>query len=112
MSRPLSPAVRKIQKHAWVLLEEWDAPLTDYVIPQTFVSDGATVPRILWPILRPEGDMFEAGIVHDYLYMKTDMDRKQADIIFKNVGLVYGANPVRASLAYYAVRLFGGFFRK
>ena len=37
-----------------------------YDVPEGFVTDGASVPRIFWSVFPPVGRYFVAAIVHDY----------------------------------------------
>lgn len=37
-------------------------------IPAGFVNDGASVPRAIWWLIRPDGLIRAAALVHDYLY--------------------------------------------
>lgn len=57
------------------------------VIPRGFLTDGASVPRFLWPILPPFGPYNKASLLHDYLYKtgkinRAPVTRKQADDLF------------------------------
>lgn len=36
-------------------------------IPEGYISDGASVPRIFWWLLPPQGDYGQAAVLHDYL---------------------------------------------
>jgi len=45
--------------------------------------------------------------VHDYLYQTGERSRKEADDIFKEAMLVSGTAPWKATVMYWAVRLFG-----
>ncbi|WP_442908701.1 DUF1353 domain-containing protein, partial [Hydrogenovibrio sp. 3SP14C1] len=36
-----------------------------HFVPEGFISDGATVPRIFWPIFPPIGRYLKATLVHD-----------------------------------------------
>jgi len=38
------------------------------VVPKDFISDGATIPRFLWPKFPPDGPWLRASVIHDYLY--------------------------------------------
>lgn len=38
------------------------------VIPAGFVTDFASIPRALWPLLPPTGAYGKAAVVHDWLY--------------------------------------------
>jgi hypothetical protein len=53
------------------------------VVPGGFVTDLASIPRVLWQILRPEGRHAYAAVVHDYLYWTQTRSREEADMIFK-----------------------------
>lgn len=41
---------------------------TMVVIPDGFITDFASVPRFLWPLLPPTGPYGKAAVVHDWLY--------------------------------------------
>jgi len=82
------------------------------VIPEEFVSDGASTPRIFWAIIPPFKRVKKAAFIHDYLCRnaKSVEDRRVADKIFKEMLLeVAKINPVRATIGYLGVRL-GSFF--
>ncbi len=72
----------------YLLLTDIYAELSDGTkinIPRGFKWDLSSVPRLLWPILPPDGDFEIAALIHDYLYRFTDKkadkigDRKFAD---------------------------------
>lgn len=45
-----------------------------WIVPAFFESDGASVPRILWPIYPPFGEAYEpATWLHDYLYAHAEL---------------------------------------
>jgi Protein of unknown function (DUF1353) len=52
-------------------------------VPDGFVSDLTSVPRLFWQILRPEGRYAYAAVVHDYLYWTQTRSKDEADLIFK-----------------------------
>jgi hypothetical protein len=52
-------------------------------VPVGFVTDMASIPRVFFSLLRPDGDYAHAAIVHDYLYWNQEVDRTTADRIFK-----------------------------
>ncbi len=55
----------------WELVVDWEYPLFDgtlIIIPQGFVFDGASIPRIFWAILSPIGLLLIPGLVHDFGY--------------------------------------------
>jgi len=77
------------------------------VIPQGFVSDLASVPRILWLFISPFGRYTEGAVVHDYLYLRSDFSRKECDDIFLELMRRNRTNEFTAQLIYRAVRYFG-----
>lgn len=85
---------------------------TEFVIPNGFETDLASIPRIVWPIMSPAYSKFiRPAIVHDWFYRKScDFDRKQTDIIFYHMLVNEGVSPYKANAMYLAVRLFGGKF--
>jgi len=91
-------------------------------------SDGASVPRPLWPLMHPfDHDLLAPAIAHDYLYrqktiklyvydrIKGEMrplglrhiNRKAADALFYEKMRDFGASYPKAITAYAAVRAFG-----
>ena len=54
-------------------------------VPAGFVTDFASIPRIFWSVLRPDGLYSYAAIVHDFLYWEQPVTRSAADDIFKFV---------------------------
>lgn len=81
-------------------------------IPSGFESDGASVPRLFWPVVFPADDlqaMFGA-FVHDFVYRThpAGWTKAQADDEFRFLMEKGGVAPRRARLAYWGVRLFGG----
>ena len=75
-----------------------------------FITDGASIPKVLQCIYNPYGKWIKGAIIHDYLYSKyntTGINRKLADKIFKVIMLETGVNKNTANKFYKAVRLFG-----
>ena len=52
---------------------------TAYTVPKGFISDGSSVPRILWSIVSPKGRAKEPGAGHDFDYWVAEIPRKAAD---------------------------------
>lgn len=52
-------------------------------VPAGFVTDLASIPRIFWSMLRPDGNYCYAAIIHDYLYWEQPVSRNTADEIFR-----------------------------
>ncbi len=79
-----------------------------YRVPKGFITDFASVPRLLWPILPPYGRYGKAAVLHDWLYRSGIEDRKGADLIFKEAMGVLGVAKWKIAVLYWGVRLFGG----
>jgi hypothetical protein len=94
-----------------------------FEIPAGFVTDFASVPRILWSILPPYGEHTEAAVVHDWLYSVRPLvatgrfvggslehrriSRADADGIFRRIMRERGVGFVRRWVMYLGVRLGG-----
>ena len=78
-------------------------------IPAGFITDGASIPRLLWPLFSPTGKHMRAAVLHDYLYAQgaSKLTRKAADQAFYDAMRASGVTPIRAKLMYWAVRVFG-----
>ena len=97
------PIVQKVSRYNFKLVEDFNAG--GVTVPSGFVTDGASVPRLFWSFFNPAGELFEAAIVHDYLYAGRIGTKKQADRLFYEIAKQYRAR--RAYLAYLAVKLGG-----
>lgn len=83
----------------------------DYIlIPKGFVTDFASIPSLFWSILPRWGKYGKAAVLHDYMYVtKVGYTRKETDDIFRQAMLKLGTKPWKATVMYWAVRLFGKF---
>lgn len=75
------PCVQKIGHDQWRLISPFEYrpdgdPGQAIVVPQGFVSDGASIPWGLYNLLRPEGDLFPAALVHDFAYRPKPIEGK------------------------------------
>lgn len=81
-----------------------------YIIPSGFMTDLASIPRFLWPIISPAySKLIRPAIIHDWNYStaKHFYTRKQCDLIFYQMLRQEGLNAPTAYLIYAAVRNFG-----
>lgn len=77
-------------------------------VPAMFYTDLATIPRFIYPILdKADKIIVAASVVHDYLYVSGELERKIADKILKEAMLISDSNKIIANLAYLSVRIFG-----
>ena len=106
----------------WKLVEEFEYLIGDLdsgkviTVPVGFVTDFASIPRILWSILPPWGRYGKATVVHDYLYSKDGvyMDgtqamkvtHKQADAIFLEAMTVLNVGKFVRTAMYLALRIY------
>lgn len=78
------------------------------IVPAGFLTDLASVPRGLWPIVAPFGDHGQAAVLHDWLYHQCDQrGRKWADRQFLEAMAALGVGLVKRRVMWSAVRAFG-----
>lgn len=106
----------------WEICEDWKFSMhgENYIIPKGFIFDGASVPKFLASWLSPVGVLLIGGLVHDYVYKYTmlqyqnkiqlsdPMTQKQADQLFRDIGIEQNGFHLLNYLAYWALRI-GGF---
>jgi len=116
MARILSyPAVRQVNANEWELLEDLEYHVggefsTDIIIvPKSFITDFASVPKAFWWLLPPTGKYSPAALIHDFLYSTHARSRKECDKIFLEAMEVMSVAWWTRKTMYAAVRLFGGF---
>ena len=90
---------------------------TEIVVPEGFVTDFASVPRVFWDIAPPWGWYAAAAVVHDYLYSVKGLykgvqyTRRQCDQVLLTTMCTLAAGSVEkrrvARIFYWAVRFFG-----
>ena len=77
------------------------------VVPENFVTDFASVPRMLWALIPPWGMYGKAAVVHDFLYESHQFSRKISDEIFLEAMEELNVPLWKRRAMYRAVRLFG-----
>ncbi|MGR3967837.1 DUF1353 domain-containing protein [Pseudomonas sp. 910_23] len=86
---------------------------TFVTVPKGFITDGASIPRTIWPLLSPWGTYGKAAVVHDYLCVHRKMvrdgevvviTREGCDWIFLEAMQVLGVSWFTAHLMWRAVR--------
>ena len=68
-------ASKELKKDYWVVKKgfRYHLDIDRYIdVPQGFLTDGASVPRLLWGFIPPWGSYGQACVLHDYLceYLK------------------------------------------
>lgn len=89
----------------WRLLSPLVTP--EHTVPAKFETDGATVPRFLWPFFPRVGRYLAAAIVHDWMYVNAIGTKRQADKLFLLNMQRDGVPRISRHIMYLAVRLFG-----
>ena len=95
-----------------ILLEEYVYEINGYLIrvPKYFITDGASVPKILQWLYNPFGRYINAAVIHDYLYScynNTGINRTLADKIFNFIMKETGVDSRTTRRFYNAVKYFG-----
>jgi len=83
---------------------------TTITVPAGFVTDFASVPWPLWPLVPPTGPWNKASVIHDYLCKHPKVSRFWADATFRECMYRLGVPAWRRVLMYYAVRCYGALF--
>ncbi|EBP3805957.1 DUF1353 domain-containing protein [Salmonella enterica subsp. enterica] len=113
MSKFTTPAILEMLGHyLWRVHEPFTFYLSDdnsdvIEVPAGFVTDLATIPRIFWSLMPPDGKYAKAAIIHDYLYDNALRTKREADLIFLDGMTVLGVPKWKRTIMYCAVRLFG-----
>ncbi|EDQ5930015.1 DUF1353 domain-containing protein [Salmonella enterica subsp. enterica] len=113
MSRFTTPAILEmLDRYEWRIYEPFEFYLSvdnsDVIaVPAGFVTDLATIPRIFWSVMSPDGKYAKAAIIHDYLYDNALRTKYEADLIFLDGMTVLGVPKWKRTIMYWAVRLFG-----
>lgn len=90
----------KIGRRRWRVIEDFRG------VPAGFEFDGASVPRLFWPILDPASEGFEAACLHDFNLSRGIAWRTAAAALYLDL-ICYGVPRWRASIIYSAVRSWG-----
>lgn len=107
------PKTRIVGRRKVLLVEDYtQAGIT---VPQGFVYDGASIPRLAWSLigLSPFCEILGAATVHDWLYVNSGRvdegyyPKLEADRIFYDLMRQSGISLLQAKLAYWAVYVFG-----
>jgi Protein of unknown function (DUF1353) len=76
-------------------------------VPEGFVTDLASIPRMFWSILQPDGLYAYAAVVHDFLYWTQSTSKDAADSIFRYTMEELGVGPWTIKILFEAVHLAG-----
>lgn len=92
----------------WELVEEFTVSIDEktFKVPKGFLTDLASVPRILWILIPPFGKYTKAAVIHDYLCYKSIISRKEGDKVFYKIMIRDGTKKWKAKIMYLGVRLY------
>jgi hypothetical protein len=115
MMQPLLIPIFYEVVECYQLFEAWSfqAICVGMTVPQGFICDGASVPRILWGIKPPDGLHRAAAVAHDWLYANKGrfnfgtFSRKECDEVFRTLLIEAGVSRFQSWLMYRGVRLGG-----
>lgn len=109
---------RYLDGRNWMVLQPFEyavgsleKPREIISIPAGFVTDFASIPRILWPIYPPTGPYGKAAVVHDWLYSTEVVFRRRpradADMVFLEGMVVLEVPWTTRHVLYRHVRMYG-----
>ena len=104
--------VKDLMNGKFELFSDYVYKTKEYLIkvPKSFVTDYASIPKLLRAIVLPYGKHSGASVVHDWLYSSNcdlDISREKADRIFLEILKEEKVNFFLRTLMYIAVRKFG-----
>lgn len=82
--KTIEPQLEFVDDYRVKFLYDWC--YRGYLIPQGFVTDGASVPRVLWSMIPPLGPIRYAAFLHDfgyqhgYLLIEPTLDTEMNDV--------------------------------
>ncbi len=86
-----------------------DLEVQGFTIPSGFISDGGSIPRMLWSWASPlDGRFLAVYCCHDYLYTTGILSREDADKLLKKGLVEAGMGETKARTIYTAVKMFRG----
>jgi hypothetical protein len=106
------PRVRQVDDTTWRLYDAvaYLGRHGDYFVPPGYLTDFASVPRLLWPVVPPYGTYTDAAIVHDWLITDglgkgaVDITPAEVDAEFRRAMGALGVGAVRRWVMWAGVR--------
>ncbi len=105
-----------VEMARWIVTKDFDIKITrppgiDILIAEGYITDLASIPRLLWRVIAPFELSITAPLVHDFFYQYAGCgiySRKDVDQIFLQLMKEEYVSWWRRTIAYRAVRIFGG----
>lgn len=101
MSRFKDPIYFLTKPILWMPNRDQDLPQVK--VPKGFVTDLASIPRMFWSLLRPDGEYTYPAIIHDYLYWTQNISKEKSDLIFRLAMEDFNINSATSLIIYNAV---------
>lgn len=76
-------------------------------VPAGFHTDFASIPRLFWMFLPPDGEYTQAAVLHDFMCETKRRSKFRTSQIFKEAMLVLGVKKWVANLMFIAGQWFG-----
>lgn len=76
-------------------------------VPEEFITDFASIPKVFWPILSPLDEYAKAAVLHDFMYVTGPYERLRCEEIFLEAMKVLNVKKWKRDCVYRAVYLFG-----
>jgi hypothetical protein len=77
------------------------------LVPEDFITDFASIPRVFWSILSPIDEYAKAAVLHDFMYVMAPYDRLRCEEIFLEAMTVLKVKEWKRNTIYNAVKWFG-----
>jgi hypothetical protein len=111
VSRFLTPLRAEKSGQFWTILQpliyQSDIAKTVIVVPEGFVTDFASVPRLPLVFLVTGDSAHSAAVVHDFAYSRQEMTRSMADAVFREAAIASGEPGWKSWAMYLGVRIGG-----
>jgi hypothetical protein len=100
-------------KQAYMLAEAWEVEVfgVAFYVPAGVVSDGASVPRLLWSLYPPDGLHRAAACLHDCLFALCGVfcgaiwERPRCNLAYRELCLMGGVSKRDAYMMWWGLRL-------
>lgn len=100
--------VEKVGKMTWLTIRPFIYFGTHQVtVPELTLTDFASVPKIFWSVIPPDGQYAQACVLHDYLYQTHLLTREETDKLFLEAMETLKVASWKRNVMFWAVRLFG-----
>ena len=112
-TKPLT--VTKIGARMWRVDKEFSYYVGDesanevVTVHKGFETDFASVPRLFWALVPPDGRYTQAAVLHDYILANKIYPRRKADRIFLNAMKALKVPTWKRTIMYWGVFIWGLF---